>query len=422
MEERKPKENGMEDSPLPDRSGAVADPSAAPPRRRRAISVLAILLLLAATAAAWFWLGRPTGPTAGAPPPSPPQVTVAKPVVKNIVEWDDFTGRFEATDDVAVRSRVTGYLDQIHFKDGAIIKKGDLLFTIDPRSFQAAADEASARLDNAKTALNLASQELQRAEGLRTGVEISQSVLDQRRQQFLSAQAEVQGATAALQQARLNLDYTKITAPISGRISNRRLSVGNLVNANDTILTTVVALNPIYFYFDVDERSYIAYARMALQGERPSGRDNAYEVRMVVPGDPKESRIGHINFVDNRIDSATGTMRGRAIFDNPDLFLQPGMFGRISIPGSGDHQAVLIPDEAIGSDQDRRIVYVVGPDNKISTKAIRPGPKIDGYRVVRRGLSGDETIVVDGIVRARPGATVTPEPTTLPPVAASLAQ
>jgi RND family efflux transporter MFP subunit len=410
----------MEDSPLPDRSGTAAEPpDAAPPRRRHAITVAAVLLLLAATAAAWFWLGRPTGPTAGAPPPSPPQVTVAKPVVKNIVEWDDFTGRFEATDDVAVRSRVTGYLDQIHFKDGAIIKKGDLLFTIDPRSFQAAADEASARLDNAKTALNLASQELQRAEGLRSGVEISQSVLDQRRQQFLSTQAEVQGATAALQQARLNLDYTKITAPISGRISNRRLSVGNLVNANDTILTTVVALNPIYFYFDVDERSYIAYARMALQGERPSGRDNAYEVRMVVPGDPKESRI---NFVDNRIDSATGTMRGRAIFDNPDLFLQPGMFGRISIPGSGDHQAVLIPDEAIGSDQDRRIVYVVGPDNKISTKAIRPGPKIDGYRVVRRGLSGDETIVVDGIVRARPGATVTPEPTTLPPVAASLAQ
>jgi membrane fusion protein, multidrug efflux system len=411
----------MEDSPLPDRSGAVADPPGAPPRRGRAISVMAILLLLAASAAAWFWLRHPGGQTAGAPAPSPPTVTVAKPVVKNIVEWDDFTGRFEATDDVAVRSRVTGYLDQIHFKDGSIIKKGDLLFTIDPRSFQAAADEASARLDNAKTALDFASQELQRAEGLRKGVEISQSVLDQRRQQYLSSRAEVQVVTAALQQARLNLEYTKITAPISGRTSHRMLSVGNLVNANETILTTIVALNPIYFYFDVDERSYIAYARMALQGERPSGRDNAYEVRMVIPGDPQESRIGHINFVDNRIDSATGTMRGRAIFDNPDLFLQPGMFGRISIPGSGSHEAVLIPDAAIGSDQDRRIVYVVGADNKITTKAIRTGPKIDGYRVVRNGLSGDETIVVDGIVRARPGAAVTPEPTTLPPVAASLA-
>ncbi len=412
----------MEDSPLPDKPGTVANPSAAPPRRRWAISVAAILLLLAASAAAWLWLGHPAGPTAGAPPPNPPKVTVAKPVVKNIVEWDDFTGRFEATEDVAVRSRVTGYLEEIHFKDGSIIKKGDLLFTIDPRSFQAAADEANARLEIAKTTLDLASQELQRAEGLRQGVEISQSVLDQRRQQFLSGKAEVQAATAALQQARLNLEYTKIAAPISGRTSHRMLSVGNLVNANETILTTIVALNPIYFYFDVDERSYIAYARMALQGERPSGRDNAYEVRMVVPGDPKESRIGHINFVDNRIDSATGTMRGRAIFDNPDLFLQPGMFGRISIPGSGNHQAVLIPDEAIGSDQDRRIVYVVGPGNKISIKAIRPGPKVDGYRVVRRGLSGDETIVVDGIVRARPGAAVTPEPTTLPPVAASLAQ
>jgi RND family efflux transporter MFP subunit len=409
--------------PVPASDGSAGDPPATPVRHRRAISVAAILLLLAAGAAAWFWFDdHLTGSTAGAPAPSPPKVTVARPVVKNIVEWDDFTGRFEATDDVAIRSRVTGYLDQIHFRDGSIINKGDLLFTIDPRSFQAALEETSARLDIAKTALDLAGQEFQRAESLRKSGTVSESVLDQRRQQFLSAQAEVQGVTAALQQARLNLEYTKITAPISGRISRRLLSVGNLVNANETVLTTIVALNPIYFYFDVDERSYIAYARMALQGERPSGRENAYEVRMVVPGDPKESRIGRINFVDNRIDSATGTMRGRAIFDNPDLFLQPGMFGRISIPGSGNYEAVLIPDGAIGSDQDRRIVFVVGPDNKISTRAIRPGPKIDGYRVVRNGLTGAETIVVDGIVRARPGATVTPEPTTLPPVAASLTQ
>jgi multidrug efflux system membrane fusion protein len=416
----------MEDSrgaTVPESTGPSGEEPTRPPRRRYVKSVLAILLLVAACAGAWYWFNhRPTGGTAGAPAPSPLQVTVAKPVVKKVVEWDDFTGRFEATDDVAIRSRVTGYLDQVHFKDGAIINKGDLLFTIDPRSFQAAADEASARLDNAKTAFDFASQELQRAEGLRQGVEISQSVLDQRRQQFLSTQAEVHAATATLQQARLNLEYTKITAPISGRIGRKMLSVGNLVNANDTILTTIVALNPIYFYFDVDERSYIAYARMALQGDRPSGRDNAYEVRMVVPGDPQPMRIGHINFVDNRIDNATGTMQGRAIFDNPDLFLQPGMFGRISIPGSGNHEAVLIPDEAIGSDQDRRIVYVLGPDNKVTTRAIRPGPKVDGYRVVRKGLTGDETIVVGGIVRARPGATVTPERTTLPPVAASFTQ
>ena len=415
----------MEDSqgPVPGGDVSPADRPASSPRHRRAISVAAILLLLAAGAGAWYWFNHHlAGVTARPPAPGPPPVTVATPVVKNIVEWDDFTGRFEATDDVAIRSRVTGYLDQVHFKDGAIVNKGDVLFTIDPRSFQAFFNEATARLDIAKTTVDLANQEFKRAQSLRQSGTVSESVLDQRRQQYLSAAAEVQAATATLEQARLNLDYTRITAPISGRIGRKMLSTGNLVNANDSILTTIVALNPIYFYFDVDERSYIAYARMALQGERPSGRDNAYEVRMVVPGDPKETRIGHINFVDNRIDNATGTMRGRAIFDNPDLFLQPGMFGRISIPGSGNHQAVLIPDEAIGSDQDRRIVYVVGPDNKITIKAIRPGPKVDGYRVVRKGLTGDETIVVGGIVRARPGATVAPERTTLPPVAASLTQ
>ena len=359
----------MEDSqgPVPGGDVSPAERPASPPRHRRAISVAAILLLLAAGAGAWYWFNHHlAGVTAGTPAPGPPPVTVAKPVVKNIVEWDDFTGRFEATDDVAIRSRVTGYLDQVHFKDGAIVNKGDVLFTIDPRSFQAFFNEATARLDIAKTTVDLANQEFKRAQSLRQSGTVSESVLDQRRQQYLSATAEVQAATASLEQARLNLDYTRITAPISGRIGRKMLSTGNLVNANDSILTTIVALDPIYFYFDVDERSYIAYARMALQGERPSGRDNAYEVRMVVPGDPKETRIGHINFVDNRIDGATGTMRGRAIFENPDLLLPPGMFGRISHSGSGNHQAVLIPDEAIGSDQDRRIVYVVGADNKIA--------------------------------------------------------
>ena len=389
-------------------------------RRRQVISFVAVLLLLGACVAGWFWFERLTGTTAAvAPAAQPPQVTVAKPVVKNIVEWDDFIGRFEAMDDVAIRSRVTGYLEQVHFQDGALVQQGDLLFSIDPRTFDAAMKEAGARLDIARTTLDLAKQEFERASSLRPSGAIAESVFDQRRQQLLAAQAELGGAEATLQQAQLNIDYTKIEAPISGRISRKLISVGNLVNANDTVLTTIVAINPIYFYFDVDERSYIAYSRSALQGKVPSSREIPFQVRMFIPGDPKENRTGSMNFVDNRVDGATGTVWGRALFDNSDLFLQPGMFGRISIPGSDNYPAVLVPDEAIGSDQDRRIVYVLGSDNTILAQAVRPGPKIDGYRVVREGLTGEETIVVAGLMRIRPGVKVTPNNTTLPPVAAA---
>ncbi len=389
-------------------------------RRRPIVSIVAVLLLLAACAAGWLWFERLRGTTAAvAPAAQPPQVTVAKPVVKNIVEWDDFTGRFEAVEDVAIRSRVTGYLDQVHFQDGALVEKGDVLFSIDPRTFDAALREARARLEVAKTTLDLAKQEFERASSLRPSGAIAETAFDQRRQQFLAAQAELGAAEAALQQAQLNVDYTRILAPISGRIGRKLISVGNLVNANDTVLTTIVALNPIHFYFDVDERSYIAYSRSALQGKGPSSREIPFEVRMFIPGDPRENRTGSMNFVDNRVDGATGTVRGRALFDNSDLFLQPGMFGRVSIPGSGSYRAVLIPDEAIGSDQDRRIVYVVGSsDDTIAAQPIRPGPKIDGYRVVREGLTGEETIVVAGLMRIRPGMKVTPRPMTLPSVAA----
>jgi RND family efflux transporter MFP subunit len=394
-----------------------------PGRRTRGsqiVSFVAVVILLAVCVAGWLWFERLKGKTAAvAPATQPPQVTVAKPIVKNIVEWDDFIGRFEAMDDVAIRSRVTGYLNEVHFQDGDLVEKGDLLFSIDPRTFEAVLKESGARLDIARTLLDLAKQEFERASSLQPSGAIAQSVFDQRRQQLLAAQAELGGAEAALQQAQLNIDFTKVEAPISGRIGRKLISVGNLVNANDTVLTTIVAINPIYFYFDVDERSYIAYSRSALQGKGPSSRDIPFQVRMFIPGDPKENRTGSMNFVDNRVDGATGTVWGRALFDNSDLFLQPGMFGRISIPGSGNHPAVLIPDEAIGSDQDRRIVYVVESDNSISAKPVRPGPKIDGYRVVRDGLTGEEMIVVAGLMRVRPSMKVTPHNITLPPVAAA---
>jgi RND family efflux transporter MFP subunit len=408
------------DTNVEHRNGAQDD-RPAQSSRARMISAAAVILLLAACLAGWFWFERLTGATAVvAPGTQVPQVTAAKPVVKQIVEWDDFTGRFEAMDDVSIRSRVTGYLEQVHFQDGAVVQKGDLLFSIDRRSFQAVVEESRSRLEIAKTTLELAKQEYDRAASLRTSGAVAETVYDQRRQQYFAAQAEVSAAEASLQQAQLNLEFTGIQAPISGRIGRKLISIGNLVNANDTVLTTIVALNPIYFYFDMDERSYIAYSRSALQGASPSSRDIPFEVRMSIPGDAKEVRTGSMNFVDNRVDGATGTVWGRALFDNSDLFLQPGMFGRISIPGSGRYEAVLIPDEAIGSDQNRRIVYVLKPDNTVAAQQIRPGPKIDGYRVVREGLTGAETVVVGGLMRIRPGVTVAPQNTTLPPVAASV--
>jgi RND family efflux transporter MFP subunit len=192
--------------------------------------------------------------------------------------------------------------------------------------------------------------------------------------------------------------------------------MGNLVNANETVLTNVVSLDPIHFYFDVDERSYLAYSRMAAGGTRPSGRDNPNEVFVATTDEREPRRPGRMDFVDNRLDAASGTMRGRAVFDNKDMSLTPGLFGRIRIMGSGTYKGVLVPDEAIGSDQDRRVIFVVGPDNVVAMKPVRPGPRIDGYRVIRDGLTGDETVVINGLMRVRAGARITPQPTTLAPV------
>ena len=350
-------------------------------------------------------------------PPPPPKITVAKPVVKKILEIDDFTGRFEAKEDVQVRSRVAGYLEKTHFKDGGLIKKGDLLFTIDRRPFQAELDNANSSVEVAQTRLDLAKQEFERAERLQKSGTVAVSTLDQRRQEFLAAKAEMSGATARLRSARLNLEYTKIYSPIDGRIGRNLISVGNLVEANTTLLASIVSLDPIYFYFDVDERAYLAYSRLARAGQRPSGRITPYEVKIQLTDETEPKHTGNLDFVDNRIDRGTGTMRGRAIVSNKDLFLQPGLFGRISIPGSEEYEGVLVPDSAVGTDQNRRIVFVVGEGNKLAPKVIRPGPRIDGYRVVRTGLTGSELIVTKGLARVRPGMTIDPQPVELPAVA-----
>jgi RND family efflux transporter MFP subunit len=350
--------------------------------------------------------------------PPPPKVTVAKPVVREIVEDDEFVGRFEAVDEVDIRARVGGYLEKIHFTDGAIVKEGDLLFTIDQRPFKAAVEQASAALKIAESQVDFAEKQVKRARELSSRGNISVSALDEREQAYLSAQAQQQGATATLVKARLELEYTEIRAPVGGRIDRNFISVGNLVTADDTLLSRLVSLDPIYFYFDIDERSFLAYARDArARGVALQEGAGALNVTVRLSDERDGSFDGKLDFAENRVDPGTGTVRVRAVLPNPDFVLQPGLFGTVNIPGSLPYQGILIPDGAIAADQDRRIVYVVGENNQVTPRQIRPGPRLHGYRVVRDGLTGDETLVINGLMRVRPGVTVTPEPVDLPPVA-----
>jgi RND family efflux transporter MFP subunit len=349
----------------------------------------------------------------GAPAQAPP-VTVAKPVVKDIVERTDFIGRFEAIDQVDIRARVSGYLDKVHFQDGTFVKAGDLLFTIDPRPYRNALEEAQSAVTSAQVRLEFSQSDLDRAEQLRRTGNVTDQVFDQRRQAFLTAKAELDRAQAALRQAQLDVEFTQVKSPLSGRISRKLISEGNLVNANQTILTNVLTLDPIQFYFDVDERSFLAYSRQSQGGTKTSANGETNEVVLTLTDERLGQRKGQLDFVDNRLDAASGTIRLRAIFDNKDLFLTPGLFGRVTIGASDPYRGILLPDEAIGSDQDRRVVYVVGENNVVSLKSVRIGPRIDGYRVIRDGLTGNETLVVNGLVRVRPGAPITPQMTTLP--------
>lgn len=355
--------------------------------------------------------------------PPPPPVTVAKPLTREIVEDDEFIGRFEAVDEVTVRARVGGYLDKVHFRDGSIVKQGDLLFTIDQRPYQAALDEAKARLAVSKTQVDFTESQFRRAEKLAETGNIPISTLDDRRREYLAALAEVQGAQAAVIRAELDLDYTAIKAPLSGRIDRRLVSVGNLVQADQTALTTIVSLDPINFYFDVDERQFLAYSRDA-RSRKAALQEGAGGIDVTIRlSDASESPVsGKLDFAENRIDEATGTMRIRAEIPNKDLILQPGLFGRVNMPGSLPYKGILIPDEAVGADQDRRIVYVVDAENRVAAKPIRIGPKLHGYRVVREGLTGDETIVINGLMRVRPGVTVKPELVVLPEQAGGAGQ
>lgn len=350
--------------------------------------------------------------------PPPPTVTVAKPVVRELVDQDEYVGRFAAVDDVTVRSRVSGYLDQIRFRDGQMVKAGDPLFTIDQRPLNAALDEANASVATAQAQLEFAQTQFNRGQDLVGRGTIPQVTFDEREQALLSAQALFDAANAAKVRAELNLEFSAISAPIPGRIDRNFVSIGNLVNADQTALTSIVSLDPIEFYFDIDERALINYARDArVRGDslQEGSGGTPVSVRLAAGNDgPFE---GALNFAENRVDEASGTIRLRASFANPDFIMQPGMFGRITVPGSLPYRGVLVPDEAVSSDQNRRIVYVLNDDDTVAQRDVRPGPRLFGYRVIRTGLTGEETVVINGLVRIRSGMTVTPELVELPPEA-----
>jgi RND family efflux transporter MFP subunit len=346
---------------------------------------------------------------AAAPPALP--VTVAQPTQRNVTDWDEFTGRFDAVEQVQVRARVTGFVVSVDFQDGAIVKAGDPLYSIDPRQYQAAAEQAQGQLDDAKAKVELAQKELDRATTLIKTQAISENVVDQRNQALAAAQAAKLQADGALKQAQLNVEYTKVVAPITGRVSRHLVSVGNLVQGSEsgaTLLTTIVSLDPIYLYFDMDETIYQRNSRLWFEGKRPSSRDTPNPVQVMLTGETKPSHEGKMNFLDNRLDVGTGTLRGRAVVDNHDLSILPGQFARLRVIASAPYQALLIPDAALASDQSRKIVFVVNKDDVVEARPVVLGPLDDGLRVIKEGLKPDDRVIVDGLQRARIGAKVAP--------------
>ncbi len=373
--------------------------------------------LLGALALAGCDGGADGGKAAAAPPP--PEVTVAHPRVENLVEWTEFTGRFEAVQQVDIRARVSGYLATIDFQDGEVVNKGQNLFLIDPRPFEAALDRARADLASAQAQLELAKLQFERVAKLVGSPAFAQTNYDQRLQERRAAEASVGAAQAAVEQAKLSLDYTEISAPIAGRISDRRVDIGNLVTET-TLLTTIVSQSPIYFDFDMSEADFLGYQRAVLAGELPSTRERSTLVNVKLVDEDDWHRQGQMNFVDNVVDQSSGTVRARAEFLNPNGLIQPGQFGTIRIPGSPEYPAMLIPDAAIVTDQSQKLVMTVTADNKIVPKVIRPGPHELGLRIVRSGLTADDRIVINGLLRVRPGIQVTPKEgkIELPPPAA----
>ena len=339
-----------------------------------------------------------------------PLVSVAQVVYERVTEWDEFTGRLQAPQTVNLVPRVSGYIEQIHFSEGALVQKGDLLVQIDPRPFAAEVARLKAELQSAKSASVLADAEYSRAEKLSSQRAISAEVLDSRLARKQQTAATVASVSAALQRAELDLSYTSIRAPISGRVSYAQVTAGNYVNAGQSQLTSLVSTDKMYAYFDVDERTYLKYARLAQDGKRADTRDEAANpVYMALASETNFNHIGHVDFVDNRIDAQTGTIRIRASFANTENDLLPGLFARIRLVGSDSYDGVLIDEKAVGTDLNNKFVLVVNASNQLEYRAITLGEKVNGLRIVTDGLAATDKIVVNGLQRVRPNMQIEPK-------------
>jgi membrane fusion protein, multidrug efflux system len=372
--------------------------------------MIRVLLLYAGILATQLLTGCDNKPAASSGP-GLPAVTVSRPVQQKITEWDEYTGRFVAVKTVEIRARVSGFIDSIHFKDGQIVKQGDLLFIIDPRPYRLAVEQATADRDRTRAKLAIARSDVERATPLLRSQSVTEREFDTRKSTQEDASAAVMSADAALKQAQLNLEWTEVRAPIAGRISDRRVDAGNLIaggQSGATLLTSIVSIDPIHFVFDGSEADFIHYLRLAAAGERPSSRDvqNPVAVRLADESDYKH--LGRMDFVDNVVNAKTGTIRGRAIFDNKDGLLTPGFFGRVRLFG-GEHDALLLPDSAIASDQSNKIVFTVAADDTVGVKRVELGPLAHGLRVIRSGLNAGDRVVIEGLARARPGQKVKAE-------------
>ena len=358
-------------------------------------------------------------------PPAPQQgplpVNVITAIEKEVTEWDEFTGRIEAVESVDIRPRVSGYITEIHFKAGAVVNKGDLLFVIDPRPYQADLDRATANFEQAEAQVKLAQIDFKRTQGLRQKNVVSPEEFDQKAASLQQAEASGRSAKAARDSAALNLDFTRITSPLAGRVSNERVTVGNLVTAGgtDTVLTTVVSVDPFYVYIDADENSLLKYLKLREEGKRKSAVDGQIPAFIELANETGFPHEGYIDFVDNRLDPSTGTQRARGVFKTWNERLAPGFFVRMRIPGAGKYQAVLIDDKVISSQQGMKYVFVVKADNTIEHRNIETGPLFDGKRIVKKGLKDGEKVVSTRLQIVQPGMPVSPvsEKEAAPPTA-----
>jgi len=375
-----------------------------------------VALLLAAVAPVLYGCGE-GAPKQAAPPP--PAVTVAKPTKQQVTDYDEYVGRFIAVDSVEIRARVSGYLDKVHFKDGQIVKQGDPLFNIDRRPFETAAAQARATLAQARANLAFTESDLTRASQLVRDRTITEQVFEQRTQAKRVAEASVAAQEASLRQAELDLQFTELKAPVAGRIGDRRVSEGNLVTGgtggNTTLLATIVSIDPIRFEFTFDEASFLRYERLSKEGKDVASRSAGVEVAVKLIDEPDFAHAGKMDFVDNVIERASGTIRGRAVLPNPNGVFTPGMFGRVRVPGSPPFEALLLPDGAIGSEQVRKYVLVVDAENVARTKYVTLGQLVGNLRVIKDGVGADDRVIVNGLMRARPGGKVTPQEQGPPP-------